>query len=220
MPKGRSDASKRAEEKEVLQTLAAIFEGQRRAPTIPRLPRGTRVDELPYWTPERCNELLTPVVACMLEFRREHQSDKTHGIDKRCFPVSHETAIKLFDSLAAHPDGLAHFEELIAEGRRRREAAAQREALPSTPSRQLQKEVATLCACDENAQQYYDLWDAIEQEERTSVFMTNAERTEHIRARTTKWRTLRARLEPEVAHKIQKAAAAFWSSVPTLRERA
>ena len=115
---------------------------------------------------------------------------------------------------------MRELEELIAEGRRRREAAAQREALPSTPSRQLQKEVATLCACDENAQQYYDLWDAIEQEERTSVFMTNAERTEHIRARTTKWRTLRARLEPEVAHKIQKAAAAFWSSVPTLRERA
>ena len=67
--------------------------------------------------------------------------------------------------------------------------------------------------------EYYDLWDAIEREERFGVFLSDEDRAEHIRQRTERWTALHDQLGPELARKVQRAAAAFWSSIPTLRRR-
>ena len=104
---------------------------------------------------------------------------------------------------------------LEASRRLREEVAAQQPSLEM----QLQEEVRELCTRDSMVQEYYDLWYNIEQEDRFGIFLSDADRMQHIRRRTERWAALKAQLEPELARKVERAAKAFWRRVPGMRDR-
>ena len=106
---------------------------------------------------------------------------------------------------------------LEASRRLREEVAAQQPSLDE--EMQLREEVRELCTRDSRVQEYYDLWYNIEQEDRFGIFLSDADRMQHIRRRTERWTALKAQLEPELARKVERAAKAFWRRVPGMRDR-